>query len=142
MGIREIDLKRLGENIRYLRQGKNWSLLDLANHSGVSKAYISNLENGSGGRPNIQYLYKIAMSLDTTIDGLVHQSLRAPRAKASKPEISNEPLPPGLGEFAEKEGLAPEQIDMLAKLNFRGNRPRDADAWKLIYDTIKIASRS
>ena len=24
---------------------------------------------------------------------------------------------------------------MLAGLNFRGNRPKDAEAWKLIYDT-------
>ena len=142
MGTREIDLKRLGENIRYLRQGNNWSLLDLADQSGVSKAYISDLENGSGGRPNIQYLYRIAMALGTTIDGLVNQSLRPRGARPAKTENSSEPLPPGLEEFAEKERLEPEQMDMLAKLNFRGNRPKDADAWKLIYDTIKIASRS
>jgi transcriptional regulator with XRE-family HTH domain len=138
----EISLKRLGKNIRYLRQGKSWSLSDLAERSGVSKAYISDLENGSGGRPNIQYLYRIATALDTTIDGLVNQSVRTTPKRGSKTTGSNEPLPPGLEEFAEKEGLEPEQMDMLAKLNFRGNRPKDADAWKLIYDTIKIASRS
>jgi XRE family transcriptional regulator of biofilm formation len=142
MGTGDIDLKRLGENIRYLRQGRDWSLSVLAERSGVSKAYISDLENGAGGRPNIQYLYKIATALDTTIDGLVNQSFRTRRAKASRTESSSEPLPPGLEEFAGKEGLEPEQIDMLARLNFRGNRPKDADAWKLIYEAIKIASRS
>jgi transcriptional regulator with XRE-family HTH domain len=137
----EIDLKRLGENIRYLRQGKNLSLADLSKKSGVSKPYISDLENGLGGRPNVQYLYRIATTLDTTIDGLINLSLK-PSQRRAIPSISKEPLPPGLEEFAKKEQLEPEQIEMLARLNFRGNRPKDADAWKLIYDTIKMASRS
>jgi|SRR6266850_2730927 len=134
----EIDLKMLGENIRYLRQGKNLSLADLTKKSGVSKTYISDLENGLGGRPNVQYLYKIATALDTTIDALINLSLK----RKAIPAVSREPLPPGLEEFAKQESLEPQQIDMLARLNFRGNRPKDADAWKLIYDTIKMASRS
>lgn len=137
----EIDLKRLGENIRYFRQGKNLSLADLAAKSGVSKTYISDLENGLGGRPNVQYLYRIATALETTIDALINLSLKPSQRKAV-PSHSREPLPPGLEEFAKQERLEPHQIDMLATLNFRGNRPKDADAWKLIYDTIKMASRS
>lgn len=137
----EIDLKRLGENIRFLRQGKNWSLADLSDKSGVSKAYISDLENGMGGRPNVQYLYKIAIALNTTIDGLINLSLK-PSQRKGVSSTPKEPLPPGLEEFAKKENLEPEQIEMLARLNFRGNRPKDPDAWKLIYDTIKMASRS
>ena len=136
----EIDLRRLGENIRYVRQGKNWALSDLAERSGVSKPYISDLENGEGGRPNIQYVYKIAVALDTTIDGLVNRSLRS-NSKQKPVERSNEPLPPGLEEFARRDKLGAEEVEMLAKLNFRGNRPKDVDAWKLIYDIIKIASR-
>ncbi len=138
----EIDLKRLGENIRYLRQGKNWSLAQLADKSGVSKAYISDLENGAGGRPNIQYLYRIAVALETTIDTLVNQSVRSSQKKTSKSTRTDESLPPGLEEFARHEKLDPEQIDMLAKLNFRGNRPKDAEAWKFIYEAIRIASKS
>jgi transcriptional regulator with XRE-family HTH domain len=99
------------------------------------------LENGLGGRPNVQYLYKIATALDTTIDALVNLSLK-PSQKKAFPAASPEPLPPGLEEFAKQERLEPQQIEMLAGLNFRGNRPKDADAWKLIYDTIKMASRS
>lgn len=137
----EIDLKRLGENIRYLRQGKNWSLADFAGECGVSKAYISDLENGTGGRPNIQYLFKIAVALETTLDTLVNQSIRAPQKKTSRVGRGGDPLPPGLEEFAGQEGLEPEQTDMLAKLNFRGNRPKDAHAWRLIYNAIRIASR-
>jgi transcriptional regulator with XRE-family HTH domain len=137
----EINLKMLGQNIRYLRQGKNLSLADLASKSGVSKTYISDLENGLGGRPNVQYLYKIALALETTIDTLIDLSLK-PAQRRAIPAASQEPLPPGLEEFSKKERLEPQQIEMLAGLNFRGNRPKDADAWKLIYDTIKMASRS
>lgn len=137
----EIDLTLLGENIRYLRQGKNLSLADLTAKSGVSKTYISDLENGLGGRPNVQYLYKIATALETTIDALINLSLKPSQRKAIS-AASREPLPPGLEEFAKQERLKPQQIDMLARLNFRGKRPKDTDAWKLIYDTIKMASRS
>jgi len=137
----DIDLKRLGESIRYLRQGKNWSLADLADKSSISKAYISDLENGSGGRPNIQYLYKIAVALGSTIDGLVSHTVRPAQKKTPKPGSAGSVLPPGLAEFAQKEKLEPEQIEMLATLNFRGNRPKDADAWRFIYEAIRIASR-
>ena len=137
----EIDLKRLGKNIRYERQGRDWSLSDLAKRSGVSKAYISDLENGAGGRPNIQYIYRISVALETTIDDLVTQSLRQTAKRKTKVERSNEHLPPGLRELAQNNELEADEVEMLAKLNFRGNRPKDEDAWKLIYDTIKIASR-
>jgi len=138
----EIDLKRLGENIRYIRQGKNLSLGDLATKSGVSKTYISDLENGLGGRPNVQHLYKIATALETTIDTLINLSLKPAQRKAVTSPASQEPLPPGLEEFAKQEKLEPQQIEMLARLNFRGNRPRDKEAWRLIYDAIRMASRS
>src|SRR5277367_145541 len=98
----EINLKMLGQNIRYLRQGKNLSLADLASTSGVSKPYISDLENGLGGRPNVQYLYKIALALETTIDALIDLSLK-PAQRRAIPTFSKEPLPPGLEEFSKKE---------------------------------------
>jgi hypothetical protein len=72
---------------------------------------------------------------------LISLSLK-PSQRKPVPTVSKEPLPPGLEEFAKQEHLEPQQIDMLARLNFRGNRPKNADAWKLIYDTIKMASRS
>ena len=111
----EIDLKRLGENIRYERQGRDWSLSDLAKRSGVSKAYISDLENGAGGRPNIQYIYRIAVALETTIDGLVNQSLRPTSKRKPQVERSDEPLPPGLAELARSNKLGAQEVAMLAE---------------------------
>ena len=66
-----IDLKRLGENVRFRRQGKGWALNDLAEKSGIGKAYISDLENGVAGKPNIQYVFAIASALGVTLDELL-----------------------------------------------------------------------
>jgi len=130
-----LDLNRLGQNIRFQRKGRGWSLAELELNSNVPKAYLSDLENGRGGKPNIQYLYQIANSLETTIDALI----RGSAAELRSPDAA-EVLPPGLKEFAADAGLTDAEVRMLAALNFRGNRPRDKESWRAIYDVIKLAS--
>jgi transcriptional regulator with XRE-family HTH domain len=130
-----LDLNHLGQNIRFQRKGRGWSLSELELHSKVPKAYLSDLENGRGGKPNIQYLYQIANSLGTTIDALIHGSAGA----AISPDVLDV-LPPGIREFAQDAQLTDDEIRMLAALNFRGNRPSDRDSWRAIYDVIKLAS--
>ena len=78
-----IDLKRLGQTTRSLRLGKGWSLSELAEKSGVSKAYISDLENGTAGKPNIQYVYAVAVALDVTLDEFLGQAAPRPTRKAT-----------------------------------------------------------
>jgi len=129
-----VDLTRLGQNVRFQRQGRGWSLTELEERSGVPKAFISDLENGSGGKPNIQYLFQIANAFGTTIDALI----RGPEAEPAPTQMSL--LPPGLDEFASEAKLSQDEVQMLAGLNFRGNRPRDKEAWRAIYDVIKLAS--
>jgi HTH-type transcriptional regulator, competence development regulator len=136
----ELDLKRLGESIRFRREGRGWSLAELAQKSGVSKAYISDLENGKGGRPNIQYLFMLTVSLGTTIDALINSTNPAQQQDADESE-KHVPLPLGLAEFAQAQGLTADEVQMLAKLNFRGSRPKDADAWRAIYEVIRLASK-
>src|SRR5690349_13417443 len=124
MDSREIDLERLGARIRFLRQGKGWSLADLSERSGVPKAYISDLENGAAGKPNIQYVFNIAEALEVTLDDLVREATaKEQRAKRR----STEPLPPGLAELQQElkltnEPLSDDDVERLAQVNFRGNR--------------------
>jgi transcriptional regulator with XRE-family HTH domain len=131
-----LDLRRLGQNIRFQRQGRGWSLANLEEHSGVPKAYISDLENATGGKPNVQYLYQVATALGTTIDFLINE-----RGADPEPSDRAESLPPGLAEFAAEAQLSEEEKYMLGRLNFRGNRPRDKDSWRAIYEVIKLASK-
>jgi len=132
-----IDLKKLGENIRFLRTGRGWALADLARESGISKAYLSDLENGSAGKPNIQYVYSIARALDTTLDQLLHETVASNDAVTSSEAVLSD-LPPGLAEIKAELNLSDADIERLAKIHFRGNRPRDAEGWRYLVKTLKM----
>jgi transcriptional regulator with XRE-family HTH domain len=132
----KISLEKLGEKVRFLRQGKGWSLQELAERSGVSKAYLSDLENGSAGRPNIQYVYAISVALEVTLDQLLQDAAGAKPVKSKKRET--EELPPGLKELQTDLNLSDDDVDMLARVNFRGNRPKDKEGWRFLWDTIKL----
>lgn len=139
----QIDLKKLGAKVRFLRQGKGWSLADLAEKSGVSKAYISDLENGLSGKPNVQYLFNIAVALDVTIDDLVQEAItREPRSKRKR---APEELPPGLWDLQQELARSPEtaltdeEVEKLAQVNFRGNRPKDREGWRFVLQAIRMA---
>lgn len=140
---REINLDKLGSTIRFYRQGKGWSLGDLSERAKVPKAYISDLENGAAGKPNIQYVFNIAEALDVTLDDLVREAT----AKVQKAKRrSTGDLPPGLGELQEDlkfsdEPLSDDDVEMLAQVNFRGNRPKDKEGWRFLHQAIKLAGR-
>jgi transcriptional regulator with XRE-family HTH domain len=133
-----IDLLQLGHHIRFLRTGKDWSLSDLEQKSGVSKAYLSDLENGSAGRPNIQYIYSIATALGVTLDELLNEGGR--RTSASPPKAQNPELPPGLADLQRELKLTDNDVKTLSMVNFRGNRPRDKDGWRFLLEAIKLSS--
>jgi transcriptional regulator with XRE-family HTH domain len=135
-----IDLKQLGENVRFRRQGKGWTLNDLAEKSGISKAYISDLENGSAGKPNIQYVFAIANALGVTLDELLDNAasrqVDSPRKKRPADD-----LPPGLKELQMEMKLSDSEVEMLAQVNFRGNRPKDMEGWRFLLEAIKMLSQ-
>jgi transcriptional regulator with XRE-family HTH domain len=141
MDDRQIDLTKLGAKIRFLRQGKGWSLADLAEKSGVPKAYISDLENGAAGRPNIQYAFNIAVALDVTLDDVLKDATAKEQRTRRR---STGDLPPGLAELQQELALSSgplseDDVEMLAQVNFRGNRPRDKEGWRFVLQAIRMA---
>lgn len=135
----QIDLKKLGQSIRNLRLGKGWSLADLAEKSGASKAYISDLENGTAGRPNIQYVYAIARALGVTLDELLDDAgTQTPRRQFQR---KKEDVPPGLLELQQDLDLTDEDVNMLAQVNFRGHRPRDKEGWRFLLEALRMLSQ-
>lgn len=62
-------LGQLGMRIAYLRQKKDISQLELSIRSGVSKNYISDLENARRN-PTIEVLHKIANGLGVSLEKL------------------------------------------------------------------------
>jgi transcriptional regulator with XRE-family HTH domain len=134
----KIDLIKLGHRVRFYRTGKGWSISRLAEQSGVSKAYISDLENGAAGNPNVQYVYSIASALDVTLNDLLEDA--TPRTRV-KPRKSPEDLPPGLEELKRAEHLTDEEVHELAQISFRGNRPKDMEGWRFLLQTMKLLSQ-
>ena len=118
--------------------GKGWSLADLEEESGVSKAYLSDLENGSAGRPNIQYIYSIATALGVTLDELLNEGVRRPVGLPTK--ARNSELPPGLAELQRELNLTDDDVKTLSMVNFRGSRPRDMEGWRFLLEAIKLSS--
>jgi XRE family transcriptional regulator, master regulator for biofilm formation len=61
----------LGKTIRRLREDKGYTLSELAKHADVSKSYLSQIERSLQNNPSLQFLNKVAGSLDTSIDYLL-----------------------------------------------------------------------
>ncbi|HTU48518.1 MAG TPA: helix-turn-helix transcriptional regulator [Bryobacteraceae bacterium] len=135
----EIDFKRLGHAIRFQRQGHGWGLAELASKSGISKAYISDLENGVAGKPNVQHLYSIAKALDVTLDELVNGAVE--ESVSVHVSARSRQLPPGLAELKAELCLSDEDALMLASVNFRGHRPRDKEGWRYLLETLRMLSQ-
>ena len=61
----------IGENIKRYRQLRSLTLPDLAQHAGVSKAFLWEIETGNSKRPGAETLWKIAEALGVTIAHLM-----------------------------------------------------------------------
>jgi transcriptional regulator with XRE-family HTH domain len=133
-----LDLVVLGQTIRSLRLGKEWSLAQLAEESSVSKAYLSDLENGNAGKPNIQYVYAVATALGITLDDLLGDA--KPKVHRREKRSTKE-LPAGLLELQQELSLTQEDVEMLAYVNFRGHRPRDKEGWRFLLEALKMVSQ-
>ena len=138
MDSRNIDLVKLGHTIRFLRNGKGWSLGQLAKESGLSKAYISDVENGTAGKPNIQYIYAVGRALGVTLNELLEDSGVRSEGRAKRKESD---LPSGLRDLQLELNLSEDDVEKLAQVNFRGNRPRDKEGWRYLIETLNMLGK-
>ena len=124
----------LGERIRQRRSEKGLSSAELARRAGISKGYLSELENGgaTAPKPSAEILYRIARELATTIADLMERDV-APAPPAT--------IPSELQKFAKDEQLPEADVQMLASIKFRGNQPRTYEDWRFLYDSIRRAVR-
>ena len=128
----------LSQKIRQLREEKEWSLNKLAEMAGVSKAYLSQLENNVSKQPSAEVLLKIASALGTTIADLLDKPVRVHAKDFGE-------MPDGLRELIDERGetldIREEDVKMLMRIRYRGNQPETPEDWEHILRTIRIVMR-
>lgn len=117
----------LHKRIRQRRIEKGLSATELAMTAGISKGYISEIENGKAPRPSGAVLMKLASALGTTIADLLGTEV-AP---------SDIRIPDALLKLQEVESLTNAEVRMLAGIEFRGARPESTEDWKYLFESIK-----
>ena len=128
----------LSQKIRQLREEKEWSLNKLAEMAGISKAYLSQLENNVSKQPSGEILFKIATALGTTIADLLEKPMRVYSDDFQE-------VPEGLRKLIDEQGEAldirEEDVKMLMNIRYRGNQPKTPEDWEHILQTIRIVMR-
>lgn len=129
----------LSQKIKKLREEKGFSLGKLAETAGVSKAYLSQLENNVSKQPSAEILFKIASALGTTIADLLDKPIRV-QAKDFYQEV-----PTGLHQLIKERGdildIREEDIKMLMNIQYRGKQPKDPEEWEHVLQAIRIVVR-
>lgn len=127
----------LAERIRKAREKGGMTLDQLARAAGVSKTYLWELEQDTGGakKPSAELLLKIANALSITLAEL----MGLPSVKADNRSVE---LSESLREFVERMKqlnieLTDVEIRDLATTRFRGGQPKTADDWHDLYRVLK-----
>lgn len=128
----------LSEKIKKLRQEKELSINKLAEMAGISKAYLSQLENNVNKQPSAEILFKIASALGTTIADLLDKPVRVHTDDFKE-------IPDALRTLIDSRGeeldIREEDVKMLINIRYRGNHPKTPEDWEHILKTIRILMR-
>jgi len=110
----------LGNNIRKIRKAKNMTARKLAELSGISLSYISQIENNIRTRPSPEAINRIAAALDVPVLRLIQEDYFE-KAKTSEELISLlsdilEIPPEKFNDISERIILYNEDINKITKL--------------------------
>src|SRR6478736_9313583 len=131
----------LGERVRRLRHGKGWTLEQLANEAGVSKGFMSAVENGHN-TPSGKILLKLGRALGASVDYLV-QGDEGPAGPAVERARKVE-IPAELVELAELESwsfpkvrkLVEAREAVIARRSEQARRPYTTTQWRELAATL------
>lgn len=123
----------IGARLREARVKAGFSLSELSELSGVSRAYVFRIETESGANPSLDVLTRIAGALDMTVAEL----LGKPALRLDPDQID---VPPSLKAFADEAGLTSRELETLASIRWRaGESPRSTERWRFIWQSLKTS---
>ena len=124
-----MELKTFGRKVHDRRVKEGWSQEDLANKADISRNYVSEIERGVATNLSWQVLERLVTALGLRISDIFEE------------QWNQGNLPPGLEEFARKTDLSPDDVEMLARIQYRGKQPNTPEEWQLLYNAIRITTR-
>ncbi len=120
---------RLKDKLRELRTGRDLTLKNLAETTGLSVSYLSDIERGRTN-PSLKTVEALADALDVSVQTLL-------TGVEFIEETSHDDLPEGLKELVNDEAFNEEinrdWIDLLSKIQMRGKRPQSKREWMELY---------
>jgi len=127
----------VGERIRSRREELGWKQDDLVTKAGISKSFLSDLENGKRN-VGADKLLDIARALNVSLDFLM-------TGKASREQTAEVSIPASLAKFAAEERLSLRQTLMLLDMQKQIVRHRSAKKkdglegvdWQKFYEGVK-----
>lgn len=130
-------VETLGERVRRLRQEKRWTQDNLATEAGVSKSFISEIENDASS-PRGPVLVRLANALDASLDYLM--TGRNPEA-AKRTHVE---IPTELASLANRRGFTFQHVSLLlefyssieARRRDEGDRNLTEREWEEFYDAV------
>lgn len=122
----------VGERIRRFREDARLSPSELADLTSLSRSYLSELETGTAQNPSADTLYRLARALGVAMSDVLGKPILLL-------DRTEEPTP-SLVKFAKERNLPETDIHMLARIEFRGEKPRTTQRWAFIYDAIRNSS--
>ena len=130
-----------GDRIRERRDQRGWTQDALAEKAGISKGFLSDLENNKRN-VSADYALRIANALGVSLDYLI-------RGELTKRDEERAPvsIPPELSVAAQELNLSYAQtltlLDaheaVIARRGLRGTPPPTVDDWKRLHDLIETA---
>jgi transcriptional regulator with XRE-family HTH domain len=112
----------IGPRVKELRKQKGWSLSELARRAEIARSYLFRIEEGKSS-PTYEKIRALASALGALPSELFGEQ---------PPTV-----PTSLQQFAKEENLGSAEVQMLAQIEHRGNKPDSPEEWRAIYSVIK-----
>jgi transcriptional regulator with XRE-family HTH domain len=127
-----------GGRIRELRERRGLTLDDLSARSGVSKGFLSEVENAKRGL-SAEYLLRVATALGASLDYLLRGELRAtaaPESTVIPPELSALAAELNLS-YRDTVRLLDAHNSVIARRSDVAKRSLSIEDWRRLHDTLK-----
>lgn len=128
-----------GDRIRERREDRGWTQEKLAQTAGISKGFLSDLENNKRN-VSAEYVLRIANALGVSLDYLM-------RGEENQRDAARSPvrIPPELSSIAQELNLTYAETLMLldahdavvARRRLKGSAAPTAEDWKRLHKAIK-----